>query len=77
MFQSPGRRHQTFLLQAQDDDVDNVNHSLVHYIALKNAGVPVEIICVRKVRTPLGCVAWNIRSRNGLSSCRHGCGRSA
>jgi acetyl esterase/lipase len=33
----------TFLLQAEDDDVDNVNHSLVYYIALKNAGVPVEM----------------------------------
>ncbi len=31
------------LLQAEDDDVDSVNHSLVHYIALKNAGVPVEM----------------------------------
>ena len=33
----------TFLLQAQDDDVDSVNHSLVYYIALKNAGVSVEM----------------------------------
>jgi acetyl esterase/lipase len=33
----------TFLLQAEDDHVDNVNQSLVYYIALKNAGVPVEI----------------------------------
>jgi acetyl esterase/lipase len=33
----------TFLLQAEDDHVDNVNHSLVYYIALKNAGVPVEL----------------------------------
>ena len=33
----------TFLLQAENDDVDNVNHSLVYYIALKNAGVPVEM----------------------------------
>jgi acetyl esterase/lipase len=33
----------TFLLQAEDDHVDNVNHSLVYYIALKNAGVPVEM----------------------------------
>lgn len=33
----------TFLLQAEDDDVDNVNHSLVYYVALKNAGVPVEM----------------------------------
>ncbi len=33
----------TFLLQAEDDPVDNVNNSLVYYIALKNAGVPVEM----------------------------------
>jgi acetyl esterase/lipase len=33
----------TFLLQAEDDHVDNVNQSLVYYIALKNAGIPVEM----------------------------------
>jgi acetyl esterase/lipase len=33
----------TFLLQAENDDVDSINHSLVYYIALKNAGVPVEM----------------------------------
>jgi acetyl esterase/lipase len=33
----------TFLLQDEDDHVDNVNDSLVYYIALKNAGVPVEM----------------------------------
>ena len=33
----------TFLLQNEDDDVDNVNDSLVYYIALKNAGIPVEM----------------------------------
>jgi len=33
----------TFLLQDEDDNVDNVNDSLVYYIALKNAGVPVEM----------------------------------
>ena len=33
----------TFLLQAEDEKVDNVNHSLVYYIALKNAKVPVEM----------------------------------
>jgi len=32
-----------FLLQAEDDHVDGVNQSLVYYIALKNAGVPVEM----------------------------------
>jgi acetyl esterase/lipase len=33
----------TFLLQAENDDVDNVNQSLVYYIGLKDAGVPVEM----------------------------------
>jgi len=33
----------TFLLQAETDTVDNVNQSLVYYIALKDAGVPTEM----------------------------------
>jgi acetyl esterase/lipase len=33
----------TFLLQAEDDHVDGVEQSLVYYIALKNAGIPVEM----------------------------------
>jgi acetyl esterase/lipase len=33
----------TFLLQAEDDDVDGVNQALVYYTALKNAGAPVEM----------------------------------
>lgn len=33
----------TFLLQAEDDHVDNVDDSLAYYLALKNAGVPVEL----------------------------------
>jgi len=33
----------TFLLQAEDDHVDNINDSLAYYIALKNAGVPAEM----------------------------------
>ena len=33
----------TFLVQAENDNVDNINNSLVYYIALKNAGVPVEM----------------------------------
>ncbi len=32
-----------FLLQAEDDPVDEVKNSLVYYIALKNAEVPVEM----------------------------------
>ncbi len=38
-----GRTPPTFLLQAEDDNVDNVNDALAYYIALKNAGVPVEM----------------------------------
>jgi acetyl esterase/lipase len=33
----------TFLLQAEDDHVDNVDDSLSYFIALKNAGVPAEM----------------------------------
>lgn len=33
----------TFLLQNEDDHVDNVNDALVYYIALKNARIPVEL----------------------------------
>jgi acetyl esterase/lipase len=33
----------TFIVQAENDPVDNINNSLVYYIALKNAGVPVEM----------------------------------
>jgi acetyl esterase/lipase len=33
----------TFLLHAEDDPVDDVNHSLVYYLALKKAAVPVEM----------------------------------
>lgn len=33
----------TFLLHAENDHVDDVEHSLVYYRALKRAGVPVEM----------------------------------
>jgi acetyl esterase/lipase len=33
----------TFLLQAEDDSVDPVKHSLTYYTALQEAGVPVEM----------------------------------
>jgi acetyl esterase/lipase len=33
----------TFLVQAENDPVDSVNHSLTYYMALKKAGVPVEM----------------------------------
>jgi acetyl esterase/lipase len=37
-----GETPPTFLLQAVDDPVDPVENSLVYYLALKKAGVPVE-----------------------------------
>jgi acetyl esterase/lipase len=33
----------TFLLQAEDDNVDGVNQSVAYYIGLKKAGAPVEM----------------------------------
>ena len=33
----------TFLLQAEDDNVDGIDQSLAYYIALKNAGFPAEM----------------------------------
>jgi acetyl esterase/lipase len=33
----------TFLVQAEDDPVDDVKNSFVYYAALKKAGVPVEM----------------------------------
>jgi len=55
----------TFLLQNEDDHVDNVNDSLSYYIALKNAGVPVEMHLYAQGghafglrRTKLPATAW-------------------
>lgn len=33
----------TFILQAEDDPIDDIENSLVYYAALKKAGVPVEM----------------------------------
>ena len=33
----------SFLVHAEDDDVDDVRHSLTYYVALKKAGVPTEM----------------------------------
>jgi acetyl esterase/lipase len=33
----------TFILQAEDDPVDTIDYSLLYYMGLKNAGVPVEM----------------------------------
>jgi acetyl esterase/lipase len=46
----------TFIAQATDDPVDNVNNSLVYYRALKKAKVPVEMHLFAK-----GGHAWGLR----------------
>jgi acetyl esterase/lipase len=46
----------TFIVQATDDPVDNVNNSLVYYLALKKAKVPVEMHLYAK-----GGHAWGLR----------------
>ena len=33
----------TFIVQAEDDPTDNVNNSLIYYVALKKANVPAEM----------------------------------
>lgn len=55
----------TFLVQAEDDRVDGVNQSVAYYIALKDAGVPVEMHLYAKGghafglrRTELPITAW-------------------
>ena len=60
----------TFLLQAEDDYVDNVNQSLVYYIALKNAKVPVEM----HVCTGRACVRF--AAHRASDWWRRGSGRS-
>lgn len=55
----------TFLLQNEDDHVDNVDDALSYYIALKDAGVPVEMHLYAQGghafglrRTKLAVTAW-------------------
>jgi acetyl esterase/lipase len=49
----------TFLLQAENDDVDSVEQSLAYYVALQKAGVPTELHLYAK-----GGHAFGLRSTN-------------
>ncbi len=67
----------TFLLQNEDDHVDNVNDSLAYYIALKRAGVPVEMHLYAQGghafglrRTKLPVTAWPQLVETWLGSLR-------
>jgi acetyl esterase/lipase len=66
----------TFLLQAEDDHVDNVNDSLAYFIALRRLGFPWKCICMRTAGMRLVYGARNSRLQNGLSSWRCGSGQS-
>jgi hypothetical protein len=47
------------LVQAEDDNVDGVNQSVADYIALENAGVPVEMLHAFGLRrTQLPITRW-------------------
>lgn len=59
----PADASPTFLLQAENDHVDPVKHSLTYYAALQKAGVPVEMhlyaqgdhaFGIRPTRLPIG-----------------------
>jgi len=50
----------TFLVQAEDDNVDSVNDSLVYYIALKNAKVPAEMHLYAEGRHAFGLRHTNL-----------------
>ena len=43
MIHVSSRTPPTMLIQAEDDPVDSVRQSLTYYVALKDAGVPVEM----------------------------------
>ena len=50
----------TFLLQAEDDDVDGVEQSLAYYVALQEAGVPTELHLYAKGGHAFGLRATNL-----------------
>ena len=50
----------TFLLQAENDDVDGVEQSLAYYVALKEAGVPTEMHLYAKGGHAFGLRATNL-----------------
>ena len=58
----------TFILQNEDDHVDGINQSLVYYIALKNAGVPVEMHLYAQGGHAFGLRPTKLPVTNGRSS---------
>jgi acetyl esterase/lipase len=65
----------TFLLQAEDDPVDDVRQSLTYYLALKKAGAPVEMHLYAKGghafglrRTAMPITAWTDLAEKWMQS---------
>ena len=56
--------------------MDNVNDSLAYYIALKKAGVPVEMHLYAQGGHALGLRRTKFPITDGLSWWKHGWGRS-
>jgi acetyl esterase/lipase len=50
----------TFLLQAENDDVDSVEQSLAYYVALQKAGVPTELHLFARGGHAFGLRATNL-----------------
>ncbi len=64
----------TFIVQAENDDVDGVEQALVYYRALSDAEVPVEMHLYAKGGHAFGCGRRSFRSATGRSWSRNGCG---
>jgi hypothetical protein len=55
------------LLQAENDDVDYINNSLVYYVALKDAGVRVEMHVYAQGGQAFGAPRFRSRGSPGWS----------
>ena len=62
----------TFLVQAEDDNVDGVSQSIAYYIALKDANVPVEMHLYAQGGHAFGLRPISYLSHNGRSWWKHG-----
>jgi acetyl esterase/lipase len=67
----------TFLVHAENDNVDGVSNSLIYYTALKDAGVPTELHLYAEGRHGSGCGEPSSRLLHGRSWRKHGWRRSA
>ncbi len=67
----------TFLLQAEDDPVDPVKHSLTYYVELQKAGVLQKCTSMRRAAMPSACAPPSCPSVAGPGWWSSGCTPSA